>query len=147
MPVIAGQALTTSGPSRAHSLHPDLAPHQYPHLGIWDVQIKGDGQDLIQQRLAVLPGAGAFGQLLGQLCPCVGFAPGQGLVEQQHYLVQHIHDRLGQQGQQDRVTAFRLTPGQGLDGQPPAQTGQKPAPLRRQHRHIQRVSVQTTQKL
>ena len=43
--------------------------------------------------------------------------PGQSLVEQEHHLVEHLDRRLGQQGQQDRVTPFRLPTRKGLPGQ------------------------------
>jgi hypothetical protein len=102
------------------------------------VRVEDDRQDVVQQGLPVLAGAGALGEDLGQPLPRGRLTPGQRLVEQQH-LVQHVHGGLRGQGQQDGVPAVIVAAGQVLRRQPPAQPGEEPASLGRQDRQVQRV--------
>jgi hypothetical protein len=50
-------------------------------LVIGDLRVQHDPQDVVQQRLPVLPAAGALRQRLGQQCPRGRLPAGQRLVE------------------------------------------------------------------
>jgi hypothetical protein len=105
--VVGRQAFLAGGPRVAHPLHADALARKRPDLPFGDVGIQGDRQNLIQQHLAVLALAGAFGQRLLQAGPGRRFPPGDGLIEQEHHLIEHVDRGLGQQRQQDRIPPLR----------------------------------------
>jgi hypothetical protein len=70
MPVIAGQPLAAGLPRRPHPLVADIPAQPRTDLVVADLRVQHDLQDVVQQRLPVLPAAGALGQRFGQPCPC-----------------------------------------------------------------------------
>jgi len=61
----------------------DVAPQPCSDPAVADVRVEDDRQDVVQQRLTVLPAARPLGERLGQPLPRSSFPPGQRLVEQQ----------------------------------------------------------------
>ncbi|CAM3309836.1 hypothetical protein PSET11_02482 [Arthrobacter ulcerisalmonis] len=110
-------------------------------------RVGDDGQQIIQERLPVLPGLAPLGKRLAHLPPGLALPRGNGLVKQLHDLIEHIGRRLRQHRKQDRVAALRIAPFQRLHGQPAPDRGQEPTPLGGQHRQVQSVRAQATQKL
>src|SRR6266700_6870498 len=144
-PWVTGQRLAAGLPCCPHPLVAYFSAQPRAYLVVGDLQVQHDLQDVVQQRLPVLPAAGPLGQHLGQPCPRGRLPAGQRLVEQQQRLVQHVDRGLRNQGQQDRVPARGLAPRQVLRRQPAARPCQEPPPLRRQYRQVQRVRVQPAQ--
>ena len=67
--MIAGQPLAARLPRRPHPLVAYFPAQPRAHLVVADLRVQPDLQDVVQQRLPVLPAAGALGQHLGQPCP------------------------------------------------------------------------------
>jgi hypothetical protein len=67
--VVAGQPLAAGLPRCPHPLVAYFPAQPRAHLVIADLRVQHDSQDVVQQRLPVLPAAGALGQRFGQPCP------------------------------------------------------------------------------
>jgi hypothetical protein len=132
VPVITRQGWRRSGLPAAQPFPPDSIPADQPaDLLIGDRRVGHDRQQLIQQGLAVLPGAPALGQRVPHLAQGFALPARDCLVEQLHNLIQHVGSRLGQHGQQDRVPPLRLPARQRLPAQPPSHGRQEPPSLGR----------------
>lgn len=135
--MIARQPGQRGGLRRAQALPADpLAPDQRADVLVRHGRVADDGQDRVQQLLAVLTCLASFGQRVTHLAFGLALPRGDRLVEQLRHLVEHLDRRLRQQGEQDRIPALRVTALERLPGQPAADRGQKPASLRRQHRQV-----------
>ena len=146
--VIARQAGYRLRQRRPDPWPPDpLAPDQAADVLVGDGRVGDHHQEVIEQGLAVLSGLAALGQRVAHRAFGLALPRRHRLVEQAHHLVEDIDGRLGQHRQQDRVAALRIATLEGLRGQPAPDRGQEPAPLRRQHRQIQRVGAQPAQEL
>ncbi len=143
--MVARQPLLADRPRRAQPLQAHALAQQPTHPLVGDLGVQHDLEDLVQQRLAVLPTTGPLGQGLGQPHLRHRLPARQRLVEQQQRLVQHVDRRLRHQRQQDRVATHPLTPLERLRRQAPANPGQKPPPLGRQRRQVQRVRIEPAQ--
>jgi hypothetical protein len=69
VPVVTGQRLAAGLPRRPHPLVAYFSAQPRAHLVVADLQVQHDLQDVVQQRLPVLPAAGPLGQHLGQPRP------------------------------------------------------------------------------
>ena len=68
----------------------DVPAQPRADLAVGHVRVEHDAQDVIQQRLPVLPSAGPLGQGLGHPRPRGRLPAGQRLVEQQQHLIEHV---------------------------------------------------------
>ena len=146
--MIARQPRGGLGRRRAQAWPPDpLAPDQPADLLVGHARVGDDGQQVIQQRLPILPGLAPLGERIAHRPLGLALPRGDGLVEQLHDLVEHVGCRLRQQREQDRVAALRIAPFQSLRGQPAPDRGQEPASLGGKDRQVQGVHAQAAQEL
>ena len=146
--MIAGKAGHGLGHRRPDPCPSDpFAPDLPADVLVGDRGVGDDGQQLVEQRLAVFTGLAPFSQRVAHRALGLALARRHRLVEQAHDLVEHVGCGLGQQREQDRVAALWLPPVKGLRGQPAPHRGQEAAPLGRQHRQIQGVGAQPAQEL
>nr|WP_228802019.1 hypothetical protein [Nocardia farcinica] len=146
MPVITRQPGFGLRDRRPQALPSDLlAADQRADLLIGHRRVGDNRQQVVEQGLAILSGATAFGQFL--LHPAFGGTElrRDRLIEQRHDLVEDVGTGLSQHGQQDRVPALRIPALQRLRGQPAAHRGQEPPPLGREHRHIEAIRAEVAQ--
>ncbi|MFJ2032240.1 hypothetical protein [Streptosporangium sp. NPDC087985] len=127
-------------------MHADLDAQQATDLLVRDRRIRQNREDLLHQHLPGLALLSPLDQFLVRLSLGPRLPRRHRLVEQRDDLVQLIHPRLRHQRQQNRITALLATH-QRLHRRPPPHRGQEPAPLPRQHRKIQLMSVHPAQEL
>lgn len=79
--MVAWEPLLTGSARRSHPVQPVTLAQQRPDPVVTDVSVEHDGQDVVQQRLAVLPGPGPLGQGLEHLRLRRRLPARQGLIE------------------------------------------------------------------
>ncbi|WET78998.1 hypothetical protein P3102_34005 [Amycolatopsis sp. QT-25] len=82
-----------------------VSPDQAADLLVADLRVGDDGQQIVQQRLAVLTRLAALGERVAHLAFGFALPHRDRLIEQLHDLVEHLGRRLRQQ---DRVPALRI---------------------------------------
>jgi hypothetical protein len=145
VPVVAREPRPAGLPRGPHPPVADVRAQPAADLVVAHVRVEHDPQDVIEQGLPVLAGAGPLGQGPRHLRLRGGLPAGQRLVEQQQHLVQHVNRRLGDQGQQHRVPAPVVAPREVLGREPAPNPGQEPPPLSGQHRQVDRMGVHPAQ--